>query len=42
MNRYVAEFVGRHNMRDRDTADQMASVVGGAIGKRLRYRELTA
>ena len=42
MNRYVAEFMGRHNMRELDTLDQMTEVVLGMNGKRLRYRDLVA
>ncbi|MDE0201341.1 MAG: IS1595 family transposase [Rhodospirillaceae bacterium] len=42
MGRYVGEFAGRHNMRDRDTIDMMAAVADGGVGKRLRYRELIA
>ena len=42
VDRYVAAFAGRHNMRDRNTADQMASVVAGTVGKRLRYQDLIA
>ncbi len=42
LDRYVAEFAGRHNARDRDTISQMSSVVDGMQGKRLRYRELIA
>ena len=40
--RYVNEFAGRHNIRERDTVDQMALIAKGFIGKRLRYRELVA
>ena len=40
--RYVNEFAGRHNIRERDTIDQMAFVSKGFVGKRLRYRELVA
>ena len=40
--RYVAEFAGRHNMRNRDTLDQMSEIVEGMIDKRLKYRELVA
>ena len=36
------EFSGRHNIRDRDTIDQMQAVVAGLVGRRLLYRELTA
>ena len=39
---YVQEFAGRHNARDRDTIDIMATFAAGAVGKRLRYRELIA
>ena len=42
LQRYVNEFAGRHNVRQRDTVDQMATVVAGMTGKRLRYRDLTA
>ena len=42
LQRYVNEFAGRHNVRDYDTLDQMASVVIGLVGKRLMYRDLTA
>lgn len=40
--RYVAEFEGRHNGRDRDTIDQMTDWVSGLVGKRLMYRDLIA
>ena len=42
LGRYVNEFTGRHNMRDRDTVDQMGAMVSGMAGKRLTYRELVA
>ena len=42
LQRYVNEFAGRHGVRERDTLDQMQSVVAGMIGKRLMYRDLTA
>ena len=42
LDRYVQEFAGRHNARDRDTIDIMATFAAGAVGKRLRYRELIA
>ena len=42
MNRYVREFVGRHNVREADTIDQMRSMVGGMDGRRLRYMDLIA
>ena len=42
LDRYCQEFAGRHNARDADTIDQMAGVVAGMAGKRLRYADLTA
>ena len=39
---YVAEFVGRQNIRPLDTIDQMESIVEGMENKRLRYRDLVA
>ncbi len=42
VQRYVNEFAGRHNIRDRDTLDQMAIVSRGMVGKRLQYADLTA
>ncbi len=42
LGRYVAEFSGRHNIRESGTRAQMASVVKGMVGKRLRYRDLIA
>ena len=42
LQRYVDEFAGRHGVRERDTLDQMQSVVAGMVGKRLMYRELIA
>ena len=42
LSRYVNEFSGRHNMRPLDTIDQIASVARGMVGKRLRYKDLTA
>ena len=41
-DRYVAEFSGRHNVREADTADQMAALVAASVGKRLMYRDLIA
>ena len=41
LQRYVDEFRGRHNTRDKDTIDQMAETARGMIGKRLQWRELT-
>ena len=40
LHRYVDEFSGRHNIRTADTIDQMASMVEGMEGKRLRYMDL--
>lgn len=42
LQRYVDEFAGRHNVRDADTIDIMATFAAGTVGKRLRYRELIA
>ena len=38
--RYVAEFVGKHNIRRQDTLEQMRWLVGGMVGQRLRYADL--
>ena len=40
LHRYVNEFAGRHNVRDKDTIDQMRALVAGMVGKRLMYAEL--
>ena len=42
LDRYVRQFAGKHNARDADTLDQMAHIVRGMNGKRLRYQELVA
>ena len=42
LDRYVAEFAGRHNVRDRDTLEQMGLLAAGLVGRRLRYRDLIA
>ena len=42
LDRYVGEFEGRHNNRPKDTLTQMADLVRGCVGKRLRYVDLTA
>ena len=42
LDRYVQEFSTRHNFRDMDTIDTMTLIMSGAVGKRLRYRELIA
>ena len=33
------QFAAKHNIRDKDTIDQMQSVVAGMVGKRLMYKE---
>ena len=40
LDRYVAEFSGRHNRRPLDTEDMMAESVRGMVGKLLTYRTL--
>ena len=40
--RYVNEFAGRHNDRNKNTTDQMTIMVQEKGGKRLRYKDLTA
>ena len=42
LDRYAAEFEGRHNARPADTIDQIQEVIEGMEGKRLRYQDLTA
>ena len=42
LDRYVREFAGKHNIRDKDTIDQMQHVVAGLVGRRLMYRDLVA
>ena len=42
LDRYVAEFAGRHNVREADTVDQMTELVAAMTGKRLMYRDLVA
>jgi len=42
LHRYIAEFCGRHNIRDLDTIRQMEHVVAGMVGRRLMYRDLIA
>ncbi len=42
LNRYVAEFSGRNNIRDLDTLDQMAFLARGVVGKRCHYVSLTS
>ena len=42
LNRYVQEFAGKHNEREKDTIDIMRHVIAGLIGKRLMYKQLIA
>ena len=42
LDRYVIEFAGRHNDREADTADIMAHMARGMVGKRLRYQDLVS
>ena len=42
LQRYVDEYVGRHNGRQEPTMSQISGVVKGMLGKRLTYEELTA
>lgn len=40
LDRYVTEFVGRHNLREFDTIDQMAFLAKGIVDKKLPYKAL--
>ena len=42
LDRYVSEFSGRHNIRNADTADQMAIIAKDMVGRRLTYADLIA
>ena len=42
LSRYVTEFEGKHNLRESDTAEQLATIAQRMDGKRLRYADLTA
>ena len=42
LQRYVNEFAGRLNIRDKDTLEKMAIVCTGLFGKRLRRQDLIA
>ena len=42
LDRYVTEFLGRHNARPLDTEVQMAAMAQSMDGKRLRYEDLIA
>ena len=35
-------FAGKHNLQELDTIDQMASVIKGMVGKRIKYKDLIA
>ena len=41
LQRYSNEFEGRHNARPLDTEEQMSAMAQNAVGKRLRYQDLT-
>ena len=40
LERYVSEFTRKHNLREKDTIEQMWDIVAGMVGKRLIYKEL--
>ena len=40
LHRYVDEFAGRHNLRDLDTLEQMASIASDMEQSQLRYKDL--
>lgn len=40
LHRYATEFAGRHNIRNRDTLEQMSLLAVELVGKRLRYQDL--
>ena len=42
LERYVRQFAGKHNLRESDTAAQLAAVAAGLVGQRLLYRDLIA
>ena len=42
LQRYIAEFVAKHNIRESDTLDQMRDMVAAMVGRNLLYRELVA
>ena len=42
LDRYVAEFVGKHNNRQLGSVDRMEATVKGMDKKQMRYREITA
>ena len=42
LQRYIAEYAGRHNVREEDTMKQMEAVVTRMVGKRIMYQELVS
>ncbi|MDE0307841.1 MAG: IS1595 family transposase [Albidovulum sp.] len=40
LQKYVTEFAGKHNIRESETIDQMATIAAGMRDKKLRYRDL--
>ncbi|MCY4328127.1 MAG: transposase, partial [Rhodobacteraceae bacterium] len=42
LQRYIDEFMGRHNQRKFNTINQMIDVAIGMIGKSLTHKQLTA
>ena len=42
LDRYITEFVARHNTRENDTIQQMAGIASSMVGKRLKYEKLIA
>ena len=42
LERYLNEFITRHNIRPLDTIDQMRAIVLGMDCKRLQYADLIA
>ncbi len=40
LDRYVQEFSGRHNIRSKDTKNQMATIASKMVGKQLTYKQL--
>ena len=40
LDRYASEFAGRHNIREKDTIDQLSAMARGMNGKRLTYKAL--
>lgn len=41
LQRYIDEYVGRHNNREEATMRIMSNAVKSMLGKRLSYKELT-